>query len=99
MALGATSGHNLCFVWSQQAENNDEDEYEDDDDDGGTDHNLLRTFSRYCSQYFECITALKPTTFLQSRCYYHPILQMRKLSHKHLSYLIKVKKRKRNSRL
>lgn len=35
MALGASPGHNLCFVWSQQADNNDEHE------DG---HNLMRTF-------------------------------------------------------
>ena len=29
MASGATPGHNLCFVWSQQAENNDKYEEEE----------------------------------------------------------------------
>lgn len=34
---GASFGYNLCFVWSQEAENNKEYEKNDDDCD---DHNL-----------------------------------------------------------
>lgn len=57
---GDSSGHNLCFVWSQEAENNNE--YEKNDDDGD-DHNLWRTLSRNCSKHFVLFHLSPPPSY------------------------------------